>query len=352
MKQGKTLAQLASQIKQTRDSRKDFLASTTQMRYLPDHDVGCVALKVGNRQYQSAPTRHCLRQIAARSGIPTQYADKMTGENCPLLAENINWWWKHQPEKRMLRTLQNGSHIARAFLSERYRPLENADLAAIVLPKLAELRCEILSCEITETRLYIQAATPKVEAKLVGDIVRAGICVSNSEVGQGALMLEPLLYYLRCLNGMVMPRVMRRHHIGRHSDPLFELDEAAEYYTDTTREADDKAFWMKVRDVTEGLFDKGRFTSMVEKFESATAQKLGPVTGAVEEVGNRFKFNETESNAVLNHLIEGGDTSLFGLINAVTRTASDVESYDRSVELQRIGGEILELPAAFWQSKN
>jgi hypothetical protein len=274
----------------------------------------------------------------------------MVGENCPLLAENINWWWKHAPEKRMLRTLQNGSQVGRAFLSERYRPLENADLAAVILPKLAELECEILSCEITETRLYIQAATPKLEAKCVGDLVRAGIVVSNSEVGAGALMLEPLLWYLRCLNGMIMPRVMRRHHIGRHSDPLFELDEAAEYYTDKTREMDDRAFWMKVRDVAEGLFDPQRFAAMVEKFESATDQKLGQVTAAVEEVGNRFKFNDQETNAVLNHLIEGGDTSLFGLVNAVTRTATDVESYDRSVELQRIGGEILELPKSVWSN--
>jgi hypothetical protein len=208
--------------------------------------------------------------------------------------------------------------------------------------------CEVLSCDITETRLYIQAATPKVKAEAVGDIVQAGIVVSNSEVGAGALSLEPLLYYLRCLNGMVMPRVMSRYHIGRKTDPMFELDSAAEYYTDATRELDDKAFWSKVRDVTEGLFDKDRFTAMVGRFEEATDQKLKVVTEAVEEVSNRFKLNEDESNKVLNHLIEGGDTSLFGLINAVTATASDVENYDRSVELQRIGGHILELPKSTW----
>jgi hypothetical protein len=52
-----------------------------------------------------------------------------------------------------------------------------------------------------------------------------------------------------------------------------------------------------------------------------------------------------KTNKVLDIL---GDLSLFGLINAVTRTASDVESYDRSVELQRIGGKIIELPKSVW----
>ena len=62
----------------------------------------------------------------------------------------------------------------------------------------------------------------------------------------------------------------------------------------------------------------------------------------------RFQLNDNEKDNILNHLIEGGDLSLFGLINAVTRTASDVESYDRSIELQRIGGKIIELPKNVW----
>ena len=248
----------------------------------------------------------------------------------------------------MLRTLLNGSHSARAFLSNVYRPLENSDLAAIILPKMADLGCEVLSCEITETRLYIQAATPKIEAKLVGDRVRCGIVASNSEVGAGAISLEPMLYYLRCLNGMVMPTVMRRYHIGRRSDPMFELDSAAEYYTDKTKEMDDRAFWSKVKDVVDGLFDKDRFNAMVDAFEGTTKQPIKG-TEAVEEVQQRFQLDIAERDAVLNHLIEGGDSSLFGLINAVTRTATDVESYDRSIELQRIGGRLIELPKSVWR---
>lgn len=345
MKTGRSLREVAAQIKREANERKDFVTPTDKLHFNEEGEIG---FNVKGTHYSAAPTRHCLRQVCARSGIPAPYADRMAEQAKPLLAENINYWWKHAPEKRMLRTLLNGSQVARAFLSERYRPLENADLAAAILPKLENLECEVLSCEITETRFYIQAATPKVAAKLVGDVVRAGIVISNSEVGAGSLSLEPLLYYLRCLNGMVMPRVMQRYHIGRRNDPLFELDSAAEYFTDATREMDDRAFWMKVKDVADGLFEKPRFLQLVDKFENATEQKIKP-TEAVEEITERFKFNETESEAVLNHLIESGQPNLFGLINAVTRTATDVESYDRSIELQRVGGEILELPKSVWQ---
>jgi len=347
MKLGRTLAEVASQIQRDSNERRDFVSPTTKLHYEHDNYAGRIGFKIGKQSYSAIPTRHCIRQICERSGIPAKYADRMTGAHNKLLADNINYWWQTEPEKRMLRTLLNGAHVARAFLSSIYRPLENSDLAAIVLPKLAQMGCEVLSCEITETRLYIQAATPRLTNKLVGDVVQAGIVVSNSEVGAGALALEPLLYYLRCKNGMVMPRVMSRYHIGRRNDPMFELDSAAEYYTDQTKEMDDKAFWSKVKDVVEGLFDKDRFTSMVEAFEGTAAQKIKG-TDAVEEVTQRFQLNETEREQVLNNLIEGGELNLFGLINAVTRTATDSESYDRSMELQRIGGRIMELPKAVW----
>lgn len=348
MKQGRTIGQVLTQIKKEAKEKRDFITPTTRLHYSPEHtDQGVIQFRVGKEEFEATPTRHCLRQIASRSNIPAPYVDRMMGEHAALLATNINYWWKNQPEKRMLRTLLNGSHTARAFLSERYRPLENADLAAVVLPKLEKLKCEILSCEVTETRFYIQAATPKIEAKLVGDRVRAGIVVSNSEVGQGQLSIEPLLYYLRCLNGMIMPRAMGRYHIGRKGEEG-ELDKASEYFTDATREMDDRAFWMKVKDVTDGLFQPARFAAMVAQFEGAQEQKV-TFKDAIEEMTDRYKFNEAERDAVLNHFIEGGQPNVFGLVNAVTRTATDVESYDRSIELQRIGGEILELPKTVWQ---
>ena len=355
MKAGRPLAELAKQIQRESRERKDFRVPTQKLSFTTDGTIDFRAKSDGKmRDFETQPTNHCFRQICQRSGIPAQYVDRMKEhQGDKLIADNINWWWKNAPEQRMLRTLMNGHQTARAFLSERYRPLENADLAAAILPKLEQLKCEVLSCEITETRLYIQAATPKVEAKLVGDVVRAGIVIGNSEVGQGSLFLDPLLYYLRCLNGMVLPRVMSRYHIGRKQDSILaELDAAAEYYTDATREADDKAFWMKVSDVTDGLFDPARFLSSVEKFESTTEQKIKPVE-AVEEITERFQFTSDEKDAVLNHLIEGSHgNTLFGLINAVTRTATDAPSYDRAVELERVGGAIMELPKSVWQSLN
>jgi hypothetical protein len=360
MIEGKTLPQLAAQIKHEREAKHDFRAPTTQLRYEPNDRMGEIAWKVGKTRYEAEPTNHCMRQICERSGIPKQYADKMTGDNCELLAQNVNWWWQHAPEKRMLRTLMNGESIARAFVSEIYRPMDNYDLAEVVLPKLEQVGCKVLSSQITETRLYIQAATPRMEldlnalrksGKRLSEIepVQAGIVISNSEVGAGSLSLDRMLYFLSCFNGAIAARAFRRHHVGRRGDALFELEEAAEYYSDKTKEMDDRVLWNKVRDVVDGMFTMDGFTSLVQKFADAGNVRID-ATEAIEEITKRFQLVEGEKNSVLNHLIEGGDLSVYGLSAAVTRASTDVESYDRAVELERVGGEIIELPQTIWSN--
>jgi len=53
----------------------------------------------------------------------------------------------------------------------------------------------------------------------------------------------------------------------------------------------------------------------------------------------------------LYSLIQGGDLSKWGLANAVTSIANkETGTYDRAIELQRIGGQIIDLPASDWKT--
>jgi hypothetical protein len=51
----------------------------------------------------------------------------------------------------------------------------------------------------------------------------------------------------------------------------------------------------------------------------------------------------------MRHLIEGGDLSKYGLHSAITRAAQDVESYDRASDLERVGGQVIELGRGEWK---
>lgn len=365
MKQGQSLAELATQIKRESGEKQDFLASTEKLEYQPSNGegsrYGLLHFNVGGEARHVQPTRHCITQIGTHTGIPSKYVDRMADGNQELLAHNINHWFKKEPSTRLLRTHLNGAHVGRAFLSERYRPLDNEDLAETVIPELLKAGCEIISSQITERRLYIQAATPRLELDLnklkadTGndlskvDAVQSGIVISNSEVGAGSVLIEPMIYRLRCFNGMILPTAMRRNHVGRKSVHA-ELEEATAYFTDATRELDDRAFWSKVVDVVRGTFNPESFRNWSEKFARTSSVKLeAGAVDTVELTAKRFNLNDGEKKSVLDHLIEGGDLSLFGLVNAVTRTAEDAESYDRAIEFERMGGDIIELPQTEWQ---
>jgi hypothetical protein len=70
----------------------------------------------------------------------------------------------------------------------------------------------------------------------------------------------------------------------------------------------------------------------------------------IELAAPEFGLTKHESEGILNHLIREGDLSLYGFSNAVTRFAQDVESYDRSTELESIGYDILTMPAKIWKN--
>jgi hypothetical protein len=53
---------------------------------------------------------------------------------------------------------------------------------------------------------------------------------------------------------------------------------------------------------------------------------------------------------VLRDLIEGGELSGYGLVNAVTHYSQQVEDYDRATELEALGGRLIELPVGEWIS--
>jgi hypothetical protein len=80
-----------------------------------------------------------------------------------------------------------------------------------------------------------------------------------------------------------------------------------------------------------------------------TSKLEGDVTNAVEALSNRLGLTQDEQSSVLTHLIEGGDLSQYGLINAVTRTAEDAKSYDRATKLEMADATALGLKPTEWR---
>ncbi len=352
MKHGLTIQEFAAEILRQQETKKDYIAST-QAIHLVNGDDG-LKMQLQNGEIGNFGIRqNAHRQIGTYLKIPAPYYDRMAQEAPELLAQNVNHWMHQSPARRMVRTLDGN---ARAFMSDSYRRIDNYDIVCSdrvnsVLPVLQtnvpDLKIE--SCEITEDRMYLKALFPRIEREVkVGDPVQAGVVISNSEIGKGSVRVEPLVYRLVCKNGMVAAsHGQRKYHIGRTAEGE---GDAYEMFHDDTKAMDDRTFLMKVRDTILNCLDETRFDKIVESLTEATERKItGDPTKSIQLLTNQFGFSEEEQGGILRHLIQGGDLSAWGVANAVTRTAEDLQSYDRATEFENIGWKIIELKPDEWK---
>ena len=353
MKQGMTIQQAAAEIMRQNEAKADYLVNTENLHMETCDGIPVLRLldESGTDRVEPLdilPTAH--RQMSAYLNIPWKYYDRMCHENIGLLAQNVNTWLQKGPEHRMIRTIDGR---ARAFLSNRYRRIDNIDIAQITLPILEAMPDAIFeSCNLSDDYMYIKVVNPRLTDEVVpGDIVQAGVVISNSETGQGAVCIQPLIYRLVCSNGMTVNEARaRRNHIGRVSS----ADENLLIYSKETLAADDKAFIMKVQDTVKAAVDEARFAKILDKLRESTDKKLNTtdLPAVVKLASSSMGITEAESDGVLQRLIEGTDYTLYGLANAVTRHSQDVESYDRASKLEEIGYQIVTMSPALFQHIN
>ena len=351
MKYGRTLTELAMELDRQTRAKKDYLVDTRSLTFDVVENGAQLSMNNGTGMTTILGINEIAHdQIGTALGIPSKYYDKMRKENPSLLATNVNSWFNQDPKMRMVRTLDG---TARAFLSDKYRRIDNFEVAQTVLPIIADMPdARIESCEITDSRMYIKVVNPRLTTEITkGDIVQSGILITNSEVGMGSLTVQPLVYRLVCTNGMVVNDAkMRKYHVGRGN----QADEDFTLYADETLKADDHALMLKVQDTVRAVVDQARFDKVVDMMRKAKDAKIVTtnIPQMVELAGTDFGFSKQEGTSILDYLIRGGDLTLYGMANAVTRAAQDVESYDRSTAMEAIGYDILGMSAAKWNRLN
>lgn len=352
MKQGMTIQEAAAEIMRQSEAKADYLVNTENLHMETCDGVPTLRLLDGGidrvEPLDILPTAH--RQMGDYLGIPRKYYDRMRQENIGLLAHNVNTWLRQGPEQRMIRTIDGR---ARAFLSNRYRRIDNIDIARITLPIIQEMPDVIYeSCNLSDDYMFIKVVNPRLTAEVVpGDIVQAGVVISNSETGQGAVCVQPLIYRLVCSNGMTVNEARtRRNHVGR----VNISDENLLIYSEATLEADDKAFIMKVQDTVRSAVSEVQFAKVLGKLRESKDKKLNTadIPGVVKLATASLHMTEAEGDGVFRHLIRDADYTLYGLANAVTRHSQDVEDYDRASKLEEIGYQIITMSPALFQHIN
>lgn len=292
-------------------------------------------------------TDHALGQMATDLGIPKRYFDRMKVDAPDLFKTNVHHWFQQEPKARLLRGITNGPGYpltGRAWMSDKFRRLDNIEIARTLLPEFDNLGLpvEFHQAAITDTKLHIRALFPTLErdVKKVGDTVRWGVSITNSEIGAGSLTISSFVLRLACINGLIAEKVLNARHVGKREDIGILSNEALA--------ADDVAFWLAARDELRALCTESAFQTVVDKLEGLSDQNVVSPVAATKVLGDQFSLTEEEQEAIMLKFAGGDLDGQWGMLNAVTAVAKKAENFDRQAELEGIGWQVAQLPETAW----
>jgi len=339
------LMKLAQELERQRESRMDVIVPSTEIFAQPTVDDVNLSFTVpakGVRQLEVMPlTDWAHSQVSNKLDIPLKYYRKMREQAPELLARNINEWLptpnkelisKPKDRKLLLRTLDGE---VRAVLSDRYKILDNHDLLLKSLEEFREVGAELHRADLTQNHMYIKAIVPHtVEEIRQGDTVVPGVIIQNSEVGAGAFKVMPFMLRQVCSNGMIGESTITKIHLGR------KQDSGIIQFSAETQMAENATLWLQVRDIIRGTFDPLTFKKWVSQLRMGTEVEIENPVYAVNNVIETFGIGEELKDDLLNHFSREGDMTQWGLANAVTRTARDMEDPEKVIEMEVVGGQV------------
>lgn len=306
-------------------------------------------------------------QMSKILDIPRRYIIKLRNEIPDLLDTNINQLADRAEGKILLRLIWGAdpdhpgtSGVVRAILSDRYRALDNLDTLMAVLDGMHAAGLgpdSIQSIDLSENRLYLRMTAPGIEVaarKLMAGyrspfsgetgeempLVRAGIELSNSEVGGGAFNLKPMAVFLACRNGFTVEAdKFRRVHLGGR------LEEGQIKWSDSTKEAANAYVKAQVKDAVSTFLSKDYLEKVIADMEKDAFVELDKPEKVIETVGRQLVYSKAEQEGILAHFIKGGQLTSGGIGQAITSFSQTIEDVDRMHEFNSTAMQAMKLAA-------
>lgn len=326
------------------------------------------------------PTEMCQEGIASKLNVPLAYLKRMFADRPDLYEATVNGWLHGSKPKRhvdgtttqrfpaddrkfLVRAFRPDSDdtpgIARAFLSDSYRVMDNLDALTAALDGIKEagVEVEFAGCDLTERRMTVKVIAPAVQALaptlLAGyrspfsgqngtdnPTVFAGFVLSNSETGGGAFTIVPRLTVQVCSNGMVVSKdAMRAVHLGG------KMDEGLIRWSDETQQKTVELVRLKTRDAVATFLDTDYMEKVLARVEEKAGKEVSDANAAIEFVSKKSAFTQAEQAGILSHFVRGGQMTVGGVFNSVTAMAQTVTDADRAYEMEWAGLKVLDLLA-------
>lgn len=360
-----SLETLVARLRAQKESRVDFVADLRSLAVSADPD-GMFRIAPGSPAVSEfLPSRglvlskHALGQLADRLDVPVpgRFLTPLA-EAHPAIAERLLVDLASVSAKRVLvRCLDGG---IRAVLSDRYRVLDNYDLAFSALDAVRQHGGEVLKCFLSEHQFSLSFTTRQLwdrfnEGERTGGRGAHGfdrlddggeggslfhpLCtVSNSETGRGGLSVRYGILRARCVNSVLIEDARVERHLGGTLDAGFLREE--------TISADSRAIMLKCQDAIAAGLHPATFGRLVALAWNATAVPVGSPSSAVAQVVEAFDLTEADRDSILGHFLRDYDPTVYGLSQAVARYAQDVPA-ETGYNLEVAAGAVLAKPREF-----
>jgi hypothetical protein len=319
------LERLIEELEGQKPLKWDKKAGSSELQMLPLENQ--VKLQIGSDSSFSI-IQPCHVQIAEKLEIPLKYYHKMESEAPELLAENVNTWLRKTEKDFFIRGLEDS---VRAFLSDRYRVIDHLDVLYCSLNELQAHEAEVEDCFLSEIEMNIKVKSQRLRdfVRHRDDLIMGGLFLTNSETGHKALRVEPRLFRVKCSNGMIIEEfVTREIHIG---DEVF-----------------DDMIYLSIRKSIRELFS--RFGEITQTLREATEIKVKSPQKVINNVVEQYKLSEAQKENILIAFGAEPEYDKYGIANAITLAAQKEETWEKSTELERIGGNLISLPIEEFKS--
>jgi hypothetical protein len=362
MKQQMTMEELQVAVAEVDGRKKDYIVDCLKDGGMvmtgTDHGIYGDDFLLHHRIFETplAVSPQCHAQLASKMGIPMKYYNKMKHEDTGLLAHNVNAWLGKDERPFMVRSLNTAQDKvygeARAFLSDQYLRVDNADVLHDATVDFEEAGLEVESCGMDEDSMWLKAVNPnKQNAVKVGDAIQWGVQIQSSETGLHRHTASLFVKQLICLNGMAVPHEVAgisRTHI---SSRLRTNDRVSYNLAETRSPRHAMASRSVIREQSQFIETASGDTS--EPMQKIMGSSQRPFYGRIEETSlsimSSYDLNQGEREKAFSHLVNVDDLTQWGLSASITRTAADVDSYRRAGELEGIGWNVVAMTEGQWQ---
>jgi hypothetical protein len=347
MIQKQTMNQFVDTLRYLSENKRDYVANGRAFTLTPTGNTHEANLYFGIGDLrQFTPSDYCHSQLASIIGVNQKYYDKCKSDAPELLCQNVNEWMQTD-RRRMFRTV---GESLRAVVSDRYLCLDSDEVLPALLPTLESSDLKIESAYISPdgSSCYVQAFSPRIQGDVgLNDALQAGVIIKTGDLGNHGFSVRFATKRLVCLNGMVSTRTEDKISI-RHLGPAYNGADGRYQIAADTRRALADSITLQTRDFIDSI--PARFEDF-RRVANAAAQS-SPITRvdkAVEVTQGLFGLTDDEKGQILSHLVTDHDLSRWGLSNAITRAAEDSNSYDRAIELEQFGYDLMKLAGPAWE---